>query len=362
MADNGQGDKTEQPTDKKLQDARLRGQMPKSSDLQTLAVLTVATCALSLTGGSLFNSFREFLANHLTTFHTIEVTSDSIGGIVGKVLTFILLQSTPIVIPIMVIAVVATGLQTKFQIASKALELNPSKMNPVKGIKKIIGWKQFIPAGLGVLKLSVIIGLTYSAVISVIEDPLFYAPSDVGRLGKFIGGVTMTILTRICIAMLFIGILDFIYQKWQMTKDMMMSKQEVKDEQKSQEGNPEHKARQKQTRSKSFREMLNDVPQADAIITNPTHLSIAIKYDRKSMKAPQIIAKGARNNALKIREIAKAHQIPIVEDKPVARMLFKYGKVGGEIPSQLFNAVAEILAYVYRINAYRYYRQESESN
>lgn len=351
------GDKSEKPTEKRLSDARQKGQMARSQDLQTLAVLTVATSSLSLTGGSMFAKFSEFMRKSFSELHTAEVTTSGVQSLMGTIMTFTLTQVSPIVVPVLIVGVLAAGLQTKFQFASKALELAPSKMNPIKGLQKIFSVKQLIPTALGIVKLGVIIASTYSAVIAIINDPIFFVPSDVGRLGPFISGVTLTILSRICVAMLFISILDYMYQRWQTIKGMMMSKEEIKDEAKNQEGNPKHKSRQKQVRAKSFREMLAAVPTADAVITNPTHLAIAIKYDRETMKAPQIIAKGARNKALKIREIAKANQIPIIEDKPVARMLFKYGRVDGEIPSHLFTAVAEILAYVYRINAYRYYRE-----
>lgn len=360
MADTGQGDKTEKPTEKRLEDSQMRGQIARSSDLQTLAVLTVATSALTLTGPAIYYAFYEFMREVFSELHTREITTSGMQAYLGIIFSFILKQVAPIIVPIFLLAAVTAGMQSQFKIASKALELSPSRMNPIKGLKKIFGIKQMIPAVLGILKLLVIIGLTYSTVVAVVEDPIFFEPTDIGRLGPFIGSTTIKILTRICVAMLFIGILDMMYQKWQTTKDMMMSKQEIKDEHKSQEGNPEQKARQKQSRSRTFRQMLADVPTADAVITNPTHLAVAIKYDRENMNAPQIIAKGARNNALKIREVAKEHQIPIIEDKPVARMLFKYGKVGGEVPSQLFNAIAEILAYVYKINAYRYYRQDNE--
>jgi flagellar biosynthetic protein FlhB len=139
----------------------------------------------------------------------------------------------------------------------------------------------------------------------------------------------------------------------------MMTKEEVKEELKNMEGNPHVKARQRRRRTaKTQRQMLQEVPKADVVLTNPTHLAIALRYDRKTMKAPRIVAKGSRLNALKIREIATQHQVPIMENKPLARMLFKHGRVGGEIPAELYAAVAEVLAWVYRVNRFRYYREQ----
>ena len=154
---------------------------------------------------------------------------------------------------------------------------------------------------------------------------------------------------------------DYGYQIWKSTKDLMMTKQEIKDETKSAEGNPQVKSQQRRRRqAKSKRKMLQDVPTADVILVNPTHIAIALRYDRKTMKAPKIVAKGIRLNAQKIRELAEQHKVPIVENIPLARLMFKYGKVGGEVPAQLYAAVAEVLAWVYRVNAYRYYREQSQ--
>ena len=140
----------------------------------------------------------------------------------------------------------------------------------------------------------------------------------------------------------------------------MMTKEEVKDEVKNTEGNPLIKSQQRRKRlGLTKRKMLLDVPKADVVVTNPTHLAVALRYDRKRMKAPKVVAKGSRLNALRIREIATQHQVPLLENKPLARLLFKHGRVGGEIPAELYAAVAEILAWVYRINAYRYYREQN---
>ncbi len=361
MAENGQGEKSEQPTDKRLEDARLRGQIPRSTDLQTLGIMSMATGALAMSGAGLFGHFNEFMKDIFMHLHEYEVTSSAAQANFSVFLIFVFSQTIPVAGPVILVSVLIAASQTRFQFSPKAFEPNPGRMNPVKGLQKIFNVRQAIPTLLGIVKLAVIISLTYSAFLAILEDPLFYAPSDVSRLGQFLGESTLIILSRICIAMLFIAVADYFYQRWQSTKDMMMTKQEVRDERKNAEGNPEVKSRQRQKRAKSFREMMAAVPTADAVITNPTHLAIAIRYDRGTMEAPQIVAKGARNNALKIREIAKKNGIPIIEDKPLARLLFRYGRVGSEIPGQLYTAVAEILAYVYRINAYRYYRQNQNS-
>jgi len=152
-----------------------------------------------------------------------------------------------------------------------------------------------------------------------------------------------------------VGAADYTYQCWQTWRDMMMTHEEIKEEMKSQEGDPQLKTRRRRLLSQSQRKMLAEVPKADVVVTNPTHFAVALRYDRATMKAPRLVAKGVRLNALRIREVARQYQVPILENKPLARLLFKHGKVGGEVPAQLYLAIAEVLAWVYRTNPYRYY-------
>jgi flagellar biosynthetic protein FlhB len=172
---------------------------------------------------------------------------------------------------------------------------------------------------------------------------------------------SLKILTQVTLSLVVIAGVDYAYKFWKNNQDLMMTREEMKDENKNTEGNPQVKGRLRRRRqAMTKRKMLAEVPKADVIVTNPTHFAIALRYDRKTMKAPRIVAKGTRLNALRIREIALEHQVPIVENKPLARLMFKYGVVGGEIPAQLYAAVAEVLAWVYRVNAYRYYREQSQ--
>jgi flagellar biosynthetic protein FlhB len=216
-----------------------------------------------------------------------------------------------------------------------------------------------VPTLVAVFKLAIVIALSYSAVQGILTDPIFYSAIDVSRVATFLGHAAFTIVLRITTALLAIAGLDYLYQYWRTHRDLMMTKEEVKEEAKSSDGNPQIKSAQRRRRmAVSKRKMLLEVPQADVVVTNPTHLAIALRYNRKTMRAPKIVAKGSRLNALRIREIAQQHQVPIIENKPLARLLFKYGKVGGDVPVQLYQAVAELLAYIYRINAYRYYREQ----
>jgi flagellar biosynthetic protein FlhB len=178
-------------------------------------------------------------------------------------------------------------------------------------------------------------------------------------MAQFLADVCLRIFFRVCMALIVIGAADYGYQWWRTRQDLMMTKEEVKEEHKNSEGNPRIKAARRRRRAQSKAKALAEVPKADVIVTNPTHIAVALRYDRKTMRAPRIVAKGIRLNAQKIREIGQQYQIPIIENKPLARMLFKHGRVGGEIPAQVYSAVAEVLAWVYRINRYRYYTQQS---
>jgi flagellar biosynthetic protein FlhB len=236
------------------------------------------------------------------------------------------------------------------------------RLNPIAGLKRLFSFRSAPPALVAVVKLVTVIALTYSQVRSILNDPIFATPVSVGRIGEFIAQTSVGIIGHVALAMLVIAAADYGYQYWRVSQDLMMTKDEVKDEAKSAEGNPKMKARMRRRRQRmSQRNMLLEIPRADVVVTNPTHLAIALRYDRKAMRAPRIVAKGSRLNALRIREIAKQHGVPMMENKPLARLMFKYGQVGGEIPAQLYAAVAEILAWVYRTNRYKYYAEQNQT-
>jgi flagellar biosynthetic protein FlhB len=179
-------------------------------------------------------------------------------------------------------------------------------------------------------------------------------------MAGFLGSVSLRLLLRVSLALMAIAAADYGYQWWRNHRDLMMTREELKEELKNSEGNQQVKTARRRRRTLSKNKMLAEVAKADVVITNPTHIAIALRYDRKAMRAPKVIAKGIRLNALRIREVAQQHQVPITENKPLARMLFKHARVGGEVPAQLYAAVAEVLAWVYRVNRYRYYAEQNQ--
>jgi flagellar biosynthetic protein FlhB len=355
------GEKTEQPTTRKLEEAVKKGQFPRSAEVQTIFVLMGAMLALLFCGGETWRQLVLSFNGVLGHLHEFSLTPGGMQGLCIDGSMVLARCIGPVLIAVVLGAVLAGGIQSRFQTSTEALTADWARLNPVAGFKRLFSMRSAAPTGIAILKLTAIIGLTYGKVLSVLNDPIFHTAISADRTAVFLADTAFSIVLRVCLALAVIAGIDYTYQFWRTNRDLMMSREEVKDETKNTEGNPQIKSRQRRLRQKlTQRKMFLDVPQADVIVTNPTHLAIALRYDRKTMKAPKIVAKGSRLNALRIREIARQHQVPIIENKPLARLMFKHGRVGAEIPAQLFAAVAEILAWVYRINRYRYYTERNQ--
>ena len=359
------GDKTEQPTERRLAEALGKGQFAKSQEIQTAFVLMAGVWALQSYGGQLLQDITGvfqsvFFHLHDTTIdvNTIqEKASDSAMTVVGCV--------APPVIATGVAGVVAGLVQSRFRMIKEPISFHWERLNPMAGFQRIFSTQALFPAAVNLLKLVGIGLFSWNQVRSVLDDPIFNAPVDIARVGTFFSETAIRIGSRVLLALILIAALDYAYQLWKTGRDLMMTKEEVKDEAKQSEGNPHVKGemRKRRMRRKSFKAQLDEVPTADVVIANPTHIAVALRYDRDTMAAPRIVAMAKDFNALLIRELAEKLQIPVMENKPLARMLFKYGKVDGDIPIQLYTAVAEILAHVYRVNRYRYYsRAQSQGS
>jgi flagellar biosynthesis protein FlhB len=358
MADD-QGDKTEEPTQKKLQESFDKGQFARSAEIQTVAVLLAGVTALSASGDHIWKTLMSTLGM-LGHIHEIPLSINSMQEQFVKCVLVLLSCVGPPLLTIMAAGAFTGAAQARFKPTPEALGFHPEKLNPVEGLKRVFSFKNTVPTAVGLVKLTVIIWLSYSVIQDILKDPIFYQTVNVARIAGFMGDSAMKICLRVILSLGVIAAADYGYQWWKTHKDLMMSKEDVKEEAKGQDGNPQMKSKMRRRAAAiSKRKMMAEVPLADVIVTNPAHIAVALRYDRKTMKAPKIVAKGTRLNALQIREIAKQHQVPIMENKALARMMFKYGKVGGEVPAQLYSAVAEVLAWVYRVNAYRYYREQS---
>jgi flagellar biosynthetic protein FlhB len=354
------GEKTEQATPKKLEEAHKKGQFAKSREVQTVFVLMAAMIAMMFSGGEIWQLMANTQAAILGHLQDTPLTLNAMQGYAISGLLLFGHCVWPVLAATMLAGLLAGGIQTRFRTASEALDINWERINPMAGMKRVFSMKSAVPTLIGIVKLSVVLTLSYGVIKGILADPIFHSSVGVARIAGFMAESSFKIVLRVSMALVVLAAVDYGYQFWSTNKELMMTKQEVKDESKSTEGNPLIKSQQRRKhRANTKRKMLMEVPKADVVVVNPTHLAIALKYDRKTMKAPKIVAKGTRLNALRIREIAREHQVPIIENKPLARLMFKYGRVGGEIPAQLYAAVAEILAWVYRVNAYRYYREQS---
>ncbi len=358
MADRG--DKTEQATPRKLEEALKKGQFARSAEVQNVAVLFGAMLALLFSGRDIWYHLAMAMHGVFAHLHDIQLRDWQLQSHAITLLMVAARCVGPVLVAVCVASLIAIGAQSNFRTASDVLQLNWERVSPVAGLKRLFSPNSAVPTLIAAVKLVIVLGLSYRVIADILRDPIFYSTVDASRVGVFLADASFRIIMRIGFAMIVLAAIDYGYQFWRNNRDLMMTKEEVKDEAKNQEGDPQVKAQMRRRRQAlSKRQMLAEVPKADVVITNPTHLAIALRYDRKRMAAPRVVAKGSRLNALRIREIARQHQVPIIENKPLARTLFKYAKVGGEIPAQLYVAVAEILAYVYRINAYRYYREQN---
>jgi flagellar biosynthetic protein FlhB len=355
------GEKTEQATPRRLEEALKKGQFARSTEVQTVFVLCAALIAMRMSGSEAWEKFGYVFTGIYQRLGKISLAQENLQGYLLHGVVIFAICTGPFVLATMIGGLLAGAIQSRFNTASEALEPDWERVNPLAGLKRIFSSQSLVPTVLAVFKLLIIGLVCWGALRNILHDPIFFTAINPAEISRFLAQTSFQLGTRMILVLLAIAGADYGYQYWRTNKDLMMTKEEVKEEMKSSEGNPQIKARQRRRRTtKTQRQMLLEVPKADVILTNPTHLAIALRYDRKTMKAPKIVAKGSRLNALKIREIATQHRVPIMENKPLARMLFKYGRVGGEIPAELYAAVAEVLAWVYRVNRYRYYSEQNQ--
>ncbi len=355
------GEKTEQPTQKKLEEALKHGQIARSPEVQTAFVLLAGLAALSFAGREMWQQLVGTMMLSLGHLHDTPVTANSLQGYGISGCLVLLRIAGPIVLATMLGGILAGTMQNRFNTASEALTPDWNRLNPMEGLQRIFSTKMVVPTAIAGAKLLFIFALSYNEIQSILTDPIFTSSVSVGRLAEFLAQTCLRICFRVTMVLAGLAAADYGYQFWKTAQDLKMTKEEVKEDSKNTEGNQQIKQARRRRRSISKAKSLAEVPKADVIVTNPTRIAIALRYDRKTMRAPKIVAKGIRLNAKKIRELAQLHQVPIIENKPLARMLFKHGKVGNEVPAQLYAAVAEVLAWVYRVNRYRYYAEQNQA-
>ena len=348
--------RTEKPTAKRLEEALQRGQFARSPEINTVFAILSAFLALKWLGGGIWSSLVLTFQDLLTRVSPDRVTPQGVlSGMGNGALILMGLVAGPILCAV-VGAVVAGGIQSRFGIATEALQLKWERLDPIEGFRNLFQTGLMVRTGVKLLNLGVILAVGGSLVWELVNHPVFLADSGLQELLGFMAHSVDSLLARLLVALALIMAADYGYQIWKTSQDLMMTKQEVKEEMRSAEGDQESKSRRKAFRRKMRLSWRVTVPTADVVVTNPTHLAIALKFDSSVDRAPRVVAKGKGFNALRIREIAKESQVPIVENKPVARLLFQLCEEGQAIDVRLYQAVAEILAFVYRTNQYRYYQ------
>ena len=350
-------DKTEKPSAKKKKDERKKGNVAKSKEV--VNVVTFAGVIFIVAGLS------DFIINELKGlmefFFTIDITGslneDTSQPIIIKSMISLFKSYLPIGIVMMLLGVIGNIMQTGFVLSTEALNPKLNKLNPVNGFKNMFSMKAF---GTLIKSLAIIIFLGYIGFAFIRNN--YFSIINVGNtytpyLMSSIKQILLNLMKNIMLGLVFIGCADFAYQLYSYNKQMRMTKQEVKEEYKQMEGDPLIKSQIKQKqRQMASQRMMEDVPKATVILTNPTHLSIALRYERGVDSAPVVVAKGADLVAMKIREIAKEHDVPIIENKPLARMIYKQVEINQEIPVDMYEMVAEVLRIVYKMKNKKYFK------
>ena len=346
------GEKTEKATPRKRRKAREEGQVLQSKELTSAIVLLSMFLTLKIAGSFMY---EQLYLNFKIAFEDLAQVPDlfSIQG-VRKLYVNLVLQLLKIVAPVFAVALVAgvaSGYaQVGFLFTTKTLAVKLNRINPLNGFKKLFSFRSFAELIKSILKILIIGFLGYLYLSGEARNILKTMDMDVVSIAAYICNTSLNVAIRMCIAMLVLGVLDYGYQWWEYEKSLKMTKQEIKQEYKETEGNPEIKGKIKQKqRQLALRRMLQDVPKADVVITNPTHFAVAIKYDPKVADAPLVVAKGQDYMAQRIKEIAKENKVEIVENKQLARTLYSTVEIGDKIPPELFQAVAEVLAFVYSL-------------
>ena len=357
MADVDKSSKTEPPTEKRLSDARSRGQFAKAPEIGMTATLIVGTFIIFTWGPSKSADLMIFTQGVFENIDSITATQEGMSHILTQSYISMALIVLPLMFGCFFASLIAEGVQTGFRFTPKAAEPKLSKMNPIKGVQRILGMKALKTFLVDFLKFIAIGSVVCFTILIFLDDPIFYAPIPVQYIPSFILKLLLIMFLILILLMSVVAVIHYIIKKKENDDEMKMTKQEVKEERKSKEVSSEVKsAQRKKAMELVMGQNLQNVSTADVVVTNPTHFAVALRYEKGTDNAPVVVAKGEDLLARRIKSIAREYEVPTVENKPVARMLYDIGVVGLPIPLQLYQVVAEILAQVYQTHAYYFHR------
>jgi flagellar biosynthetic protein FlhB len=350
MAEQGQ-EKTEQPTQKKLDESRQEGQVAKSNEIISFAVFTSGLFTIIIFKDYIGSNISELTINIFKSLDTLQLNINIIQMYFMKSAIFLLATIMPVLLGIMVISLAANVGQIGFRVSLKALSPKLNKFNPISGIKRIFfSVHSLVELLKSLLKLIIVGGFTYYVLDDLIKQSMSLSDFTVNEITSKMIDYGLTLIIKVAIVYAVLAVVDFIFQKRKFIKEMMMTKQEVKEENRQTDGDPMVKSKIRSIQYQmARRRMMQDVPKADVVITNPTHYAIALKYEVGKDAAPKVLAKGVDDVAQRIKKIAAEHNIPLYEDRQLARALYKICDVGDFIPEKLFHAVAKVLAYIYNL-------------
>lgn len=351
MAEDNKDQKTEEPSSKRITDTEEKGNFAHSREINSSFILLAALSGFMITGEQSTRNVMEAWHVMITQASSLQLSTEELYKVAANTMTSFFKIIGPFLLLIMFAGVASNMVQIgglRFSMHPLAPKFN--KLNPLKGFGRIFSKNSLMELFKSLFKVSIISLVSFFTIKSHWHEIPPLVGLGVGEILSFMGRVMLEIIFEVLVIMIFLSLLDFAFQKFTYKENLRMTKQEVKDERKETDGNPQIKQRIRTVQMEMARKrMMAAVPEADVIVTNPTHISVAIKYDMNEHPAPIVVAKGSGDIAMKIREIAKEHGVPIVEDKPLARVLNKTVEIGQQIPDNLFKAVAEILAYVYRL-------------
>jgi len=350
MAEKRNQDKTEPATPKKKEDARKKGQVAVSREIPSVFILAMTMGVFFFLGGQMFSNLSGLMRDALQHSMTLDLQELSVIRMLSTILRKLFWILFPLMTAILLAGISANLSQFGFLFTGKTLVPRLSKLNPISGMKRLFSLRSRVELTKALLKILIIGLVAYVTLRHHFASLTDLMQMEVLDILGFTGRVSLEICLYTCLALIILAALDYAFQRWQYENDLKMTKQEVKEEWKQREGDPIVKARIKRVQMEmAQRRMMAKVPTADVVVTNPTRLAVALKFDTKKMDAPQVVAKGAGYVAARIREIAESSGIPILEQKPLAQALFKSVELGETIPMTLYRAVAEVLAYVYRL-------------
>lgn len=351
MAANEGQEKTEDATSKKLEDSRNEGQVAKSQELGSFAIFSAGFFILFASKSFISDQIGGLTRYIFSSLDVLTINMDIIQLYFLKALSFFALTTAPVLLGLMAVGFVSNVGQIGFKISLKALKPKMSKFNILKGMQRLFfSSRSLVEVGKSLAKLFVIGLFTYWVLEDLIKDAVLLIDHSVAEIVNFMIESASTLIWKLALVFAVIAAADFVFQKSKHKKDLKMSKQEIKDEGKQTDGDPEVKARIKSIQLETARKrMMQDIPTADVVITNPTHYAIAIKYDSENGSAPKVVAKGVDSLAQRIKKVATESGVPLHEDRLLARTLYKIADVGDEIPEELFQAVAQILAHIFNL-------------